>query len=225
MKRPKFFLFLLGIMAFNTASGLNYEQRTFETTIKKLNNNPWKLEKEADGIKIYTRHIEGWDIKEYKAVFYVKATLKAVENALRDTPNQKKWSKNTISSKEIKNISRNNFYTYSQSDSPWPASDRDNVVHIKYSYPQRGEIHIKINSEPDKHPRDANFVRVERMQGIWKLQETKSGLIKITQQAVVDPGGSAPVWLINSFLVSGPHKNMKNLKQYIEKNAAALARL
>jgi len=177
---------------------------------------PWEYVKTSNGIKIYTRKIKGWDIKEYKAVFYVKASLQSVEKVLRDTPNQGKWSKNTLLSKEIKHISRNEFYTYSQTDSPWPASDRDNVVHIKYSYPSPQKVLIHIKSVPNFIPLKEGYVRIKRMKGLWTLKETKNKLVKVVQQAVVDPGGSAPSWLINSFLVDGPLKNLNNLRNYIE---------
>lgn len=187
-------------------------------------DNPWKFEKEQNGIKIYTRAIEGWAIKEYKAVFYVKTALIAVENALRDTPNQTKWSKNTLLAEEIKKISRNNFYTYSQSDSPWPATDRDNVVHIEYSYPSPKMVRIDINSEPNFIPQKAGYVRVTQMKGHWHLKEIEDGLTEVTQQAVVNPGGAAPNWLINAFLIDGPLETFKNFKDYVERNVAALTK-
>jgi hypothetical protein len=192
---------------------------------QQLENNPWELQKEENGIKIYTRKIDGWSVKEYKVVFYIKTSLAAVENALRDIPNQDKWSKNTIMSKEIKNLSKNDFYTYSQSDSPWPATDRDNIVHIKYSYPSPKDIHVTINSVPSFIPQKKGYVRIPKMKGFWHLQEAENGLIKVTQQAAVDPGGSTPSWLINSFLIDGPLRTMKNFHDYVKKNATKLMQL
>ncbi len=176
----------------------------------------WELEKSTEDIKVYTRYILGWSIKEYKAVLNVNAPIKTVEAVLRRSQDQKKWSKNTLMVKEIDRVSTNEFYTYSQSDSPWPASDRDNVVRIIYRYPHSDTIIIDIQACPDKYPKDPNFVRVSRMKGQWMLIRKGSNQTQIIQKAVVDPGGAAPNWLINSFLVNGPLRNLTNLKQYIE---------
>ena len=212
-----FILFAIIVVTIPTSSAHSKDGKAHSLEqIQQVGANPWVFEKEANGIKIYTRKIDGWSIKEYKAVFYIKSPLIAVENALRDTPNQNKWSKKTIMATTIKYLSKNNFYTYSQTDSPWPASDRDNVVHIKYSYPSSKVIHIDINSEPNFIPKKEGYVRIARMKGSWHLQEIEEGLIKVTQQAAVDPGGSTPNWLINTFLVDGPLKTLKSFHDYVK---------
>jgi hypothetical protein len=212
-------LFLLTFFVVNTNGTSDPGIKIFLIDLPRNSTNipPWKFIKAADGISIYTRPVDGWSIKEYKAIFNVKASIDLVEQALRDTKNQKKWSENTLLVKEIKRSSPNSFYTYSQTNAPWPATDRDNVVHIIYTYPAKNKVHIKIQSKPDVFPRNNNFVRIERMHGSWILEKTATGTTKVIQQALVDPGGAAPSWLINSFLVNGPMRNLNNLKNYIEK--------
>lgn len=176
----------------------------------------WVLEKSTNDVKIYTRYIKGWSIKEYKAVLTINAPIQTIEKVLRRSQDQKKWSKNTLLVKEIDRVSTNEYYTYSQSDAPWPASDRDNVVKILYRYPHQDTVIIDIQAYPEKYPKDPNFVRVSRMKGQWLLIRKGVQQTQVIQKAVADPGGSAPNWLINSFLVNGPLRNLSNLKQYIE---------
>ena len=189
------------------------------TNQKDDNNSDWKFEKEQNKIKIYTRKTSGWEIKEYKAEFLIKASLLEVKNALRDIPNVHKWSKNTIMMKEIKTISKDNFYTYSQTDFPFPAYDRDNIVYIKYSYPTLTSILITMKSVPDFLPEKNGITRIKKMNGSWHLEVLEDGITKVTQKAVVDPEGLFPSWLVNSFLIDGPLNNLKDFHDYvIEKN-------
>ncbi|MCH2022626.1 MAG: START domain-containing protein [Saprospiraceae bacterium] len=213
-------LFIIIFLFFNTnGNSIHIKNKLLIVKSHYIQNiPPWKFIKSSDGISIYTRSVDGWSVNEYRAIFTIKAPIELVEKVLRDTKNQRKWSKNTILVKEIKRVSHDIFYTYSQTNAPWPATDRDNVVHIIYTYPTKNKIHIKIESKPNAFPKNKNFVRIERMEGSWILEASSNGTTKVTQQALVDPGGSTPKWLINSFLVNGPMRNLNNLKNYIEKS-------
>lgn len=177
----------------------------------------WELQKDANGVQVYTRSIEGWDINEYKATGKIKTTLAKAVEAYRCGSCRSQWaSKRTSEVKNLKEITKDKIYTYSYADAPWPVSDRDNVVLVEYSYPKSGTVVARITAVPDYIPRKSGVVRVERIQGSWTFEDLRNGYVQVTTQVVADPGGSVPTWLVNSNIVNGPHESLSGLKKYLE---------
>lgn len=180
-------------------------------------DSDWVLEKDRCGIRVYTRFVEGWATKEIKAIMQVQASLAQVETVLRDAPNRCEWLHNGYDTKDVKLISRDELYTYSAVDVPWPASDRDNVMHWKFSYPSNKEIRIDMQAAPQMYPEQSGTVRIPKMKGYWHLLDIGGGFIQVTHQIVSDPGGSVPISVLNSSIADPPYNTMYNLKSYIEK--------
>lgn len=179
----------------------------------------WKLEKSDKGVKIYTRFVSGWGIKEFKGIVRIKASLADVEAMLRDAAGRGKWMHNTYGTKDIKIVSRNEMYSYSVVDAPWPVSDRDNVTRMLFKYDLPKEFTIELSAIPNEFPRQSGCVRIEKMQGYWKATDMGDGTIEVIQQAVADAGGSIPDWLANSSVIDSPYNTLLNLKTKIEMNS------
>ena len=58
------------------------------------------------------------------------------------------------------------------------------------------------------------MIRVVNFSGFWLLEKTKSG-VRVTQQMYGDPGGSLPVFIVNSMLVNAPFNTFKRLKEQL----------
>lgn len=56
-----------------------------------VQSDGWKLEKDKDGIQVYTRLTEGRKIKEFRAVTRVNASLTSVVALVRDADAAKDW--------------------------------------------------------------------------------------------------------------------------------------
>ncbi|MCP4443227.1 MAG: hypothetical protein GY810_30355 [Aureispira sp.] len=178
----------------------------------------WDLQKDENGVQIYTRSIEGWDINEYKATTKVKTTLNKAVEAYRYGANRAKWmSKRATGIKNLKEITKDKIYTYTYADAPWPISDRDQISLVEYSYPKEGVVLATLTCSPDYIPRKSGVIRVARMKCHWLFEDLKNGYVRVTTQAVADPGGSLPTWLINANIISGPHETLSGLKRYLEK--------
>jgi hypothetical protein len=176
----------------------------------------WKLEKSSSGVKIYTRFVSGWGIKEFKGVVRVKATLADVEGLLRDAKGRSDWMHNTYGTKDIKVISRNEMYSYSVVDAPWPVSDRDNVTRMLFKYDLPKEFTVELSAVPNEMAKQSGCVRIEKMQGYWKATDMGDGTVEVIQQAVADAGGSIPDWLANSSVIDSPYNTLLNLKTKLE---------
>jgi hypothetical protein len=178
----------------------------------------WALEKDKSGVKIYTRYLKGWDLKQFKGIVNIKANIKTVEKTLRNDVARSKWMYNTHDTKDVKKVSDNEIYAYSRVAAPWPVSDRDNVTKYTYKKISDTEMYVYFSNVSGIVPEKSGIVRIKKMEGYWHFKETSSGNVQVTQIAASEAGGSVPAWLANSAIVDTPFYTLLNLKNHIETN-------
>jgi hypothetical protein len=176
----------------------------------------WSLAKEKNGVKIETRFIKGWSIKEYRATVYIKTTLAKAVDAYRDPVKRKKFMERSIEVYDLKEVSKDEIITYNLGNAPWPVLDRDNITRSIFSRPKTNQVRISMVSLPDYIPHKYNIVRVPRAKGYWLFTDVGNGKVKVVQQSVADLGGSIPDWVINSTIVEGPYDTLLALKNMLQ---------
>jgi len=172
----------------------------------------WVLDKQADGIDVYTRPVPGSGIKEFKGTAEVEASLDSVLLILRDSDGFKNWFPNTP---ESKLLAREDGvgYQYSVMDAPWPVSDRDNVFRsVTERDEDSGVVVIHVTAAPDYHPEQADRVRVRKANGSWKLEPLDGERTRVTFIMHLEPGGGIPKWLVNARVVATPFEALTNLR-------------
>lgn len=180
-----------------------------------LQAQSWKIAKNKNGVKIETRFIDGWSIKQYRATVYIKTTLAKAVEAYRDPVQRKKFMRRSIEVSNLKEISRDDIITYNLGDAPWPVVDRDNITRSRFYWSPK-QVKITMKSIPDYIPKKKGIVRVPRAQGYWLFTDMGDGTIKVVQQSVAELGGSVPDWVINSTIVEGPYEVLLGLKKMLE---------
>jgi len=180
----------------------------------------WSLAKDKNGVKVYTRKVEGWGIKEYKVVMEVKTSPSKIITALKDVPSRYEWAYNSIEIREIERPNSEEVAIYNKVDAPWPVADRDNITRFRFSYPNKSttRVDMTVVKSHAKAPVYDGIVRIERLEGHWLIRDKGNGWTEVIQQCVAEPGGSIPDWLANSAVVDTPYNSMYNLKKYIEKS-------
>ncbi len=185
-----------------------------------VKSQDWRLAKDKSGVKVYTRFIKGWDLKQFKGIVNIKASLKTVEKTLRNDFGRSKWMYNTHDTKDVKVINNNEIYCYSRVAAPWPVSDRDNVTKYSYKNVSEKEIYVYFNNIDGIIPEKKGIVRIKKMEGYWHFKEISPDNIQVTQVAVSEAGGSVPAWLANSAIIDSPFYTLLNMKNYIESRTA-----
>lgn len=175
----------------------------------------WKVAKEKNGVKIETRFIEGWSIKEYRATVYIKTTLDKAVEAYRDPIKRKSFMARSIEVSNLKENSKTDIITYNLGNAPWPVADRDNITHSIF-IKKGNQVKVTMKSLPKFIPEKDGIVRVPRSKGYWLFVDQGNGKIKVVQQSVADLGGSVPDWLVNSTIVEGPYDVLLALKGILE---------
>lgn len=183
-----------------------------------LADTDWELAKDAEGIKVYTREVNGWDIEEFKviSVFNVKRYL--IYNAIIDVVKYPDWYPDIIESEVCKKVSDTEFYCYSKLDIPWPSTDRDGECHIKVKHNKEEKTTlIEMNVCEKYKSKQEGYVRMTKGKGFWKLTSKGDGTV-VHYQYLSDPGGSIPAWIINMFIVDNPFNTVKALKLRVGAN-------
>ncbi|QEC78324.1 START domain-containing protein [Mucilaginibacter ginsenosidivorax] len=186
----------------------------------------WTLDKNDDGIKVYTRNVATSKVKAIKVECSLDATPSQLVAVLMDISNGDGWVYHTASSYVIKQVSPSELYYYSLVNVPWPVHNRDFIAHIKVTQdPVTKVITVDAPCIADMVPRKPNTVRIEESTGKWIITPTSDGKVKIEYTLHADPGGNIPSWLVNMFVTQGPIESFKKLKVQLQKPAYKNAKL
>jgi hypothetical protein len=71
--------------------------------------------------------------------------------------------------------------------------------------------------EPGIVPVKKDIVRIDHSSGKWLITPYSPGQVKVEYTIHVDPGGSLPAWLVNTFATEGPLHIFRNLKIQLQK--------
>ena len=181
------------------------------TQFSTLNaQDQWVLAKDKDEVQIFTRKLDHRRVKEFKAVTYTSKSVDELEAIIKDVELYPDWVYSVTHGEllETNGESRILYYIFGV---PWPVSDRDMVIESFKTTDDDGNLKFDLNLVKDLKPEVSGYVRMKEVFGSWtfipKLDKTK-----IIYQFYGDPSGSLPAWLINMFIVDGPHETLVNLR-------------
>ncbi len=178
----------------------------------------WYLKKSEKGIEVYTRKPENSDFKEIKSVVYIKTSLNSIVSLISDWESYPKWVYRCDKSITLKKINEAEFMHYQTIMVPWPAEDRDFVVNVTLAQNEETKIvTIKSICNSNYIPPVKSHIRITELNASWTLVPLKDGVIEVTYQLLVNPGGSVPAWLVNIAAVDGPYETMINFKSSVMK--------
>ena len=187
----------------------------------------WKLSKEKNGIKVYTRKSAETAVKEFRAVRTLKNTrLASIVALLKDISFIPKWYPDIISAKKLRSSGNKEWTSNIVLDVPWPFENRDLVLDYKLSQdPATKVVTIKMQSNPTFIEEKEDIVRIVHAEGFWQFTPKPGGEIEVVQEFVADPAGSIPAWVTNMFIVDGPVTTFTNLEEMVKKPEYADAKL
>lgn len=177
----------------------------------------WKLERDKEGIKIYSRGNMDSKIKSVKAICTVESTLSQMTAVLLDIKNQDEWFYHTTSS-VLKELSPSELYYYAELNCPMPFSNRDFVEHIMVSQnPDTRVLTMTVQNIPNYIPPKKGIIRVERSQCKWVVTPIDKDSLLVEFTLFADPSGSIPSWLANMMSSYVPFETFKKLKTQLKK--------
>jgi hypothetical protein len=178
----------------------------------------WTFSTEKEGIKVYTGTVSAAKIKPIKVECIFNATASQLVMVLFDVRAYPDWVYHTKSASVVKEVSPADLYYYTEVNVPWPAQNRDFVAHITTS--QNAEtkvITVDAPTVPGFVAEKEGLARIHESKGKWVITPLGSNQVKVVYFLQIDPGGSAPSWLINMFAAEGPLQSFKKLKLQLQK--------
>jgi len=178
----------------------------------------WKLEKEKNGISVYLSDVKGSGFKAVKVECTLAGTYSKLISVLTNIPQFGDWIYNNKSSMLLHQYTPYDFTYYSETHMPWPLSNRDVVIHVRIKTDSLPHfLSIAGTCEPTLIPDKSGKVRVTHYKASWKVKMPTAETIQISYQLEVDPGGSIPAWIANTFAEKGPYGTFSNLAALLKK--------
>lgn len=181
---------------------------------QRSKNDEWKLEKDDNGVKIYTKKIKDHKLKAFKGYTIVKSSPEELLNVIRDVERYPQWMSHIAETYIVEQVNNDELYVYSESSVPWPFSNRDIVTH-SLLYWKDEKAFVEMTGVPDFIPKNKGIVRIPGSKGLWIFTPIGSDETEIIYEFQGDPGGSIPGWIANMFIVDGPFKTLTNLREYV----------
>ena len=188
----------------------------FTAFAQDSNTREWKLAKNKNGIKIYTRLMSDGKFKEYKVETVISATPDELIDVLLDVEDYTQWMAFVKEARILESDGKKSFYVYSEVNVPWPFDNRDEVTLTKVHREEGSDvITIDVEIIPDYIPEKKKVVRMPSGKGKWIFTPVGEGKTELVHCFGGDPGGNIPAWIVNMFLVDGPYKTMLGLQQKV----------
>jgi hypothetical protein len=179
----------------------------------------WTLSSDQDGIQVYTRPVADSKVKAVRVTCTLAASATQAVAAILDIKTCNEWVYHSKQNVLIKQNSPTDLIYYSEVEVPWPAENRDYVVHIQVEQnPQTKVVTVNSPCIPGFVAEKKGIVRISRSVGRWTITPAGKNLVKAEYVLEVDPMGDIPAWLINLFASKGPHETFRKLKTHVQKD-------
>jgi len=178
----------------------------------------WKLIKDDNGIRIYTKTNAKTNFKTFRANMIIDASIDSFVALLNDIDAFKGWGYKTKEAKLLNRSGDTLLIMYSTAKSPFPFRDRDGIYLDRFKWNKETKtLNVEIEILDKYLELKNNLVRIKG-EGFWRVVVLPSRKIDITFQLQIDPGGTLPIWLSNVFVDDLPYFTLMNLRDFIKKD-------
>ncbi|MDQ8037241.1 MAG: START domain-containing protein [Pedobacter sp.] len=178
----------------------------------------WELAVDSHDVRVWTRAVPDYPIREIRAETTVKSTLNGLVALLMDTENAARWIYRTDRIDLLKrDDASGSFLIHVMTDFPWPLTDRDAVVEGRIvQAADTGMISVSSRSLPaSSYPASTDFVRMPDMEGSWTFQPLADGQVKVVMTMRANPGGNIPAAVVNLIIHETPYRTLRGLRKVI----------
>jgi len=187
------------------------------TFLPASDKNEWTLKREKDGIDIYSRPSDYSKFNDIRVDMDLTGTVDQLAAILRDVNNYPTWVYATRSAALVRKVSENEVIYYAEVGTPWPAANRDYYADMKITFnPAIHGMNVASIGLKDFQPEKKDLVRVPMSRGYWTVTTQSDRKIHLQYILQIDPGGSIPAWILNSFVTKAPIETFSKLKKKME---------
>ena len=192
-------------------------------SVSGATDDGWKKIGESDGIEGYARPTTRSSVDEIKAVGNVDAPIAVVEAVIRDVSVMPEYiflckEAALINIPDMKS-SGDIIYFHSVTDLPFPVSDRDVVAKSLWSVDKAtGAIYCHTEGIKTAYKQDKKIVRMPLSIIDCTLIPRGADKTEVIYQALADPGGALPSFIVNMLTNDYGIKTIAGLRQMVKKD-------
>lgn len=175
----------------------------------------WVLEKDEAGVRVYTRSVPGWSVRQFRGVVEIEARVESLLALLDDNASCPRWIHNCILSELLEQSDLYRKHSYMQTKAPWPVKKRDTIL-LTTTTITDGHVEITGTAKPDYRPQDRKFVRIPKQEIRWELTPLGNGYVQVVFETKFDPGGSVPDWALNRTLIDTPFNTLTQMRLVVQ---------
>jgi hypothetical protein len=173
----------------------------------------WRLERDANGVRIESRAVLGWDIREMRGTARFDGRLSSLVAVIEDPSTAPLLNDFVVESKVVRRDGVSRYQVYTLTRMPWPLKDRDVVTQrVIERDGQTGAVTIIDEAVAGGMPENKGFIRIKRSHNRWSLTPAANGGVQIELLMLSDPAGPIPSSLISSMSVTTPFRMIEKLK-------------
>ena len=173
------------------------------------------IDQEKDGIAVYTRPVADSPFLQVKGTVALNSPAARVSELMGDGNGCAQWRTTCKSSTVLEQVSDAERYIYLVLDLPWPAADRDLVMHSKTVVDAASQTAtVELVSDSSRHPAQ-DYVRAES-QGKFVIRAVGEDRVEFTYIMHTDLGGDLPPRAVNSRLAETTLDELIRLRKLAE---------
>jgi hypothetical protein len=177
----------------------------------------WKLQKDDNGIKVYTKEAGKSGFKPFKATVLLNNSVEEFASVLYDIEAITEWGYKLKMSKLLERSGDTLQIYYAEAKAPFPYKNRDGVYQNKFQWNATTKtLLVKIDLLDNYKVINPDLVAIKG-KGFWSAKVLNSGKLEITFMMEVDPGGEIPAWMANMVVDESPYETILNLMEVIKK--------
>ena len=171
----------------------------------------WELQKDKEGIKVWTKDYPDSKFKQFKATALINSSLENVVAVFLDIENMGAWYDRIEKVTLVEKVSDLEGTYVIDFELPWPVADRISAVRSVMHYdPQNNVVTVKTKYE-DGIIKNSDGLVVTDMHSEWILTQVDDG-VDIFHKGYMHPAGTLPAWIANSGVKDGPVKTLIGLR-------------
>lgn len=170
----------------------------------------WRLRKDENGIKVFTRKVEGSPILEFKGVMTADVPPDVAVDFYLDGARYTEWFYRCSEARVLEVRPEGKVFYYVM-EMPWPVSDRDSV-YLARMLSDKGDVIIRLSALKDLYPLQPGKVRVSELKTEWRFRSIVGGKTEISFQQHTSSDGHIPPALVNTLSVNMPLKTLQKMR-------------
>jgi hypothetical protein len=181
---------------------------------------PWKLAKDAEGIKVFTRSVPGSSADEFKGIAEIDAPVEVIVEVFKDIPSFTQWYGFCKEIKLLKHDSENHRVMYFVLKTMGPVKDRDLVMEAFDKFDkQAGTNTIAISAlKEELVPIQDKYVRMTDLNATYSMNRVDQDRTHVVYTVKADPAGYIPAFIANIIQKDQPFLTLKGLREMVKKD-------